>query len=147
MIYNLGMAKVKKAERVRNKHFIKEWREHLGLKQEQAAERLGITQSTLSRIEGARTPYDQDFLEIAAQAYGVSISDLITRHPATPLTPIRGEYQILETLNRIEGLDQRGAEVVFSVITTVMHRDPSRQEQSSADSQSESSTSPHKLRT
>lgn len=49
--------------------------------------------------------------------------------------PIRGDQAILEMLSRIEGLDQRGVEVVFSVIDTVIKRQPSTQEQSSADDQ------------
>lgn len=49
--------------------------------------------------------------------------------------PIRGDQAILEMLKRIEGLDQRGVEVVFSVIDTVIKRQPSTQEQSSADDQ------------
>ncbi|WP_273773185.1 helix-turn-helix transcriptional regulator [Brucella intermedia] len=55
--------------------------------------------------------------------------------PEKETAPIRGDQAILEMLKRIEGLDQRGVEVVFSVIDTVIKRQPSTQEQSSADDQ------------
>lgn len=57
--------------------------------------------------------------------------------------PIRGDQAILETLKRIEGLDQRGVEVVFSVIDTVIKRRPSTPEQSSADDQFAPATAHH----
>lgn len=51
------------------------------MNQEAAADRIGVTQSKLSRIENYKTPYDQDFLEEAAIAYGVSPASLIMRDP------------------------------------------------------------------
>lgn len=65
----------------RRKTYFKEWRLHRKLTQEQAAERLDIDQSTLSRIERGITPYDQDFVEKAAFAYLCEPSDLIMRNP------------------------------------------------------------------
>jgi hypothetical protein len=58
-------------------------------------------------------------------------------------SPIRGDKEILQTLHRIEGLDQRGVEVVFSVIDTVINRQPSKPAQSSSDDQLELAT-PHR---
>lgn len=55
-------------------------------------------------------------------------------------SPIRGDKEILQTLHRIEGLDQRGVEVVFSVIDTVINRQPSKPAQSSSDDQLELAT-------
>lgn len=75
------MAPVPKHKRKRQRHFLKEWREFLNLNQEAAADRIGVTQSKLSRIENYKTPYDQDFLEEAAIAYGVSPASLIMRDP------------------------------------------------------------------
>lgn len=80
-MYNNFMAPVPKPERQRQKHFLKEWREYLNLNQDSAADRIGVTQSKLSRIENNKTPYDQDFLEQAAEAYGVSIASLVMRDP------------------------------------------------------------------
>jgi transcriptional regulator with XRE-family HTH domain len=67
--------------RRRRRTYLREWREHRGLTQVAAAERLGIDQSTLSRIERGETPYDQDFLEKAAFAYLCEPADLIMRNP------------------------------------------------------------------
>jgi len=140
------MAPVTKPKRQRNRHFFREWREHLKLTQDEAAERIGVTQSKLSRIEKGISPYDQDFLEEAALAYGVSIDTLITRHPIIPTPPIKGDREILETLLRIDGLDQRKAEVVFSMIDAVIDRRPSTPEQSSSDDQPEPSNRHHELK-
>ncbi|MGN8022299.1 helix-turn-helix domain-containing protein [Phyllobacterium sp. 22229] len=75
------MAPVPKQKRQRQRHFLREWREYLNLNQEAAADRIGVTQSKLSRIETYKSPYDQDFLEEAAIAYGVSPASLIMRDP------------------------------------------------------------------
>ena len=68
--------------RPRRKTFLKEWREYRHLTQEQAAERLDITQATLSRIERGLHPYSQDFLEKAAEAYHCEPQDLLMRNPS-----------------------------------------------------------------
>ena len=65
----------------RTRTFLKEWRKHRLLTQEQAAERFDLDQSTLSRIERGVTPYDQDFLEAAAYAYRCTPADLLMRNP------------------------------------------------------------------
>ncbi len=68
-------------KRPRRKTFLKEWREYRHLTQEQAADRLGIEQPTLSRIERGIIPYHQDFLERAAYAYQCEPADLLIRNP------------------------------------------------------------------
>jgi transcriptional regulator with XRE-family HTH domain len=75
------MAPVPKPKRERTKHFFKEWREYRGLTQEQAIGRLGWSQSKISRLEKGQTPYDQDDLEVAAEAYGCDPTDLIRVDP------------------------------------------------------------------
>lgn len=62
---------------------------------------------------------------------------------AVDASPIRGDKAILEMLKRIEGLDQRGVEVVFSVIDTVIRRQPAKSEPSSSDDQPENAK-PHR---
>lgn len=61
--------------------FIRHWREHRGLNQDQAAERIGIDRSQLSRIENGKAPYNQPFLEAAAYAYRCDPADLLMRNP------------------------------------------------------------------
>jgi transcriptional regulator with XRE-family HTH domain len=65
----------------RRRTFLREWREHRELTQEQAAERLDLTQGQLSRIENGQSPYNQDFLEAAAYAYQCDVADLLMRNP------------------------------------------------------------------
>lgn len=76
-------SRVKKSK-PRRRTFLRQWREKKGLTQEQAADRIGITQGQLSRIERGDTPYNQDFLEQAAEAYQCDPADLIMRDPLLP---------------------------------------------------------------
>lgn len=63
------MSSVPKPKRARTKHYFREWREFRNLTQEQAMERLGWSQSKISRIENGKTPYNEDDLYAAADAY------------------------------------------------------------------------------
>lgn len=65
----------------RRRTFLREWREYRNLTQEKAAERIGIEQPTLSRLERGISPYSQDFLEKAAYAYMCEPADLLMRNP------------------------------------------------------------------
>lgn len=75
------MPPVPKPKRTRQKHFFKEWRDHLGHTQEAVINRLGWTQSKLSRIEAGNTPYNQDDLEMLEEAYGISKELLLSVNP------------------------------------------------------------------
>lgn len=75
------MPSVPKPRRARTKHYFAEWREYRGITQEQAIERLGWSQSKLSRIENGRTPYNQDDLYAAAEAYNTTPTALIEVNP------------------------------------------------------------------
>lgn len=107
--------------------------------------RTGKTQSGLAEHLGLAHPQITQILK-GSRAVKVSelpkIAEFI--EAASPLSfdepPIRSDSEILQTLHRIEGLDQRGVEVVFSVIDTVINRQPSKQEQSSSDDQHELAT-------
>lgn len=76
-----GMARRELKRPKRRRTFLREWRKHRGLTQEQAADRIEISQATLSRIETGTYPYTQDFLEKAAFAYMCEPADLIMRNP------------------------------------------------------------------
>ena len=98
------MAPVTKPKRQRRAHFIREWREHLGLKQDEAASRIGVTQSKISRIENGTTPYDQDFLEEAADAYGTTAAALLTGIPGRA-DDISSKFNQLNNKERDQILD------------------------------------------
>lgn len=75
------MPPVKRQPGTRRPTFFREWREHRGLKQYEAAERLGIEPSTLSRLEKGHSPYDQDIVEKMSLVYGCDVADLLTVNP------------------------------------------------------------------
>jgi transcriptional regulator with XRE-family HTH domain len=83
----------------RHRTYLREWREFRNLTQQQAAERLEIEQSTLSRLERGESPYSQDFLERAAHVYMCEPADLLTRNPLDE-----------DTIGRIAG-SLRGASI------------------------------------
>lgn len=66
---------------------MKNWRKHRGLTQEQAAERVELDRTTYSRIEGGKLPYNQDFLEKLAHAFGCDPSDILSNDPLRPDPP------------------------------------------------------------
>lgn len=68
----------------KQRHFIKEWRKHRGLNQEQLAERMGVTQSFVSKIENGKQSPDLAFIEMAAEVLRCEPADLIMRDPTAP---------------------------------------------------------------
>lgn len=97
----------------RKKHYLAEWRKFRGLTQEQAAERLLITQATLSRIERGIYPYAQDFLEIAALAYGTDPGNLLMRNPLD-----KGSVSSVDS--KLVGIPQEKRAVIEAVIDTML---------------------------
>jgi transcriptional regulator with XRE-family HTH domain len=80
------------------RHYIREWRKHRELTQEQLAERIGITKSYLSKIESGKKRYDQPFLEAAAEVLRCEPADLIVRDPSDP----DGIWSIWDQLKPVE---------------------------------------------
>lgn len=64
--------------------FLKEWRKHRQLTQEQLAARLDVDRTIVSKIERGKLQYSQGFLEAAADALMCEPADLIVRDPTTP---------------------------------------------------------------
>jgi len=75
------MPSVPKPKRRRQKHFFKEWREYCELSQDRAVERMGWSKSKLSRIENGLTPYNEDDLYAAAEAYSTTPESILTINP------------------------------------------------------------------
>ena len=82
------------------RHFIRQWRKHRGLTQEQLAERIGIARSYLTKIERGDRRYDQPFLEAASDALRCEPADLIVRDP----TATESIWSIWEQLTPTERL-------------------------------------------
>ena len=94
---------------VQPRHFIRQWRKHRGLTQEQLAERIGIARSYLTKIERGDRRYDQPFLEHTADALRCEPADLIMRDP----TATENIWSIWETLSPTERLQ------AFAVIQAI----------------------------
>jgi transcriptional regulator with XRE-family HTH domain len=73
------MAKRKKI--LHRRTFIREWRKHRGLKQEELADCVGVTQETISRLERGQIAYTQQTLEAISDALDCDPADLIARDP------------------------------------------------------------------
>lgn len=65
----------------RRRTFIKEWRQHRGLTQDQLADRIGVATSTISQLEKGRQGYSQATLEALAEALQCEPADLLMRNP------------------------------------------------------------------
>lgn len=76
------------------RHYVREWRKHRGLTQEQLAERIGIARSYLTKIETGKRRYDQPFLEAAAEVLNCAVADLLVRDPTDP----EGIWTVWDTL-------------------------------------------------
>ena len=100
------MAPVSKPKRKLRRTFLKEWRDYRMLTQEQAAERLNVSRSLLSKIENAQSPYTQGFIEAAAEAYGCDVPDLLMRDPNSPV------WSIYDTLKALPKDQQEHVEAI-----------------------------------
>jgi transcriptional regulator with XRE-family HTH domain len=64
------------------RHFIKAWRKHRELTQEQLASRIDVAVSTISQLETGKQGYSQPMLEALAGALGCQPADLLMRDPS-----------------------------------------------------------------
>lgn len=62
-------------------HYVKEWRKHRGLTQEQLAGRLGVATSSVSQLETGKQGYSQATLEALAIALDCEPWQLISVNP------------------------------------------------------------------
>jgi transcriptional regulator with XRE-family HTH domain len=66
-----------------HRHFIREWMRAKGLTQEKLADRMGITQGTVSKALKSKTILTEEYLVGIASALDVDVADLF-RDPASP---------------------------------------------------------------
>lgn len=92
------MPRIKRPKRTRTRHFLKEWRDHRGLTQEQMASRVQISRENYGRIEAGKVPYNQDFLELAAFALACEPADIIMRNPLDKSAP----WSILDLMKKAD---------------------------------------------
>ena len=95
--FKLDLENVSMTEKVRPqfkkgppRHFVREWREHRGMTQEELAEIVGITHGAISQLERGEVGYTQRTLEAYAEALACTGSDLVGRNPiADTFEPIQ----------------------------------------------------------
>ncbi|MFH1981132.1 MAG: helix-turn-helix domain-containing protein [Pseudomonadota bacterium] len=68
---------VVEANAVREEGLIKAWREYFGLTQKELADRAGIKQPSLARLEGGKSTPRTSTLKKLAEAMGLAIEQLI----------------------------------------------------------------------
>lgn len=88
----------KKGKLARN--FIAQWRDFRGLSQDELADRMGTSGASVSRVESTKTPYSQDFLEVAAEVLDCTPADLISRDPRDSRTPVERAIELLQGSRR-----------------------------------------------
>jgi transcriptional regulator with XRE-family HTH domain len=103
------MAKRYKSRAPARRHFLRHWREHRGLSQDQVAEAIGISKASVSRVENGITPYTQDVLEAYARVLGCTVADLVSRPPSDP----EGLWAIWD---RLRAEDRRRAVVILRAL-------------------------------
>jgi transcriptional regulator with XRE-family HTH domain len=80
-LVSLGAMAKKRAFR---RTYIRQWREHRSLTQEQLAARIDMTPSHLSMLERGQRGYTQDTMEIIAEALQTDVASLLMRNPEDP---------------------------------------------------------------
>jgi len=78
--------------------FLKEWRKHRGYTQERLAEMVQMSVGYLSDLEKGKRRFNQDHLEVLAEALRCEPADLIIRDPTDP----DGIWSIWDTLSTPE---------------------------------------------
>jgi transcriptional regulator with XRE-family HTH domain len=68
-----------KPQRVR--HYVKEWRKHRDLSQEQLADRIGKSRGLISQIESGKTYLTEDMIYALADAFQCEPGDLFRVNP------------------------------------------------------------------
>lgn len=63
------------------RHFFKEWRKYRGLSQEELADQVGVTASTISQLETYKQGFTDTTLAALASALACEPADLLIRNP------------------------------------------------------------------
>lgn len=137
------MARKPRTPRKRQPHFFRKWREARFPNQADAMEALGWSQSKISRLENGETPYSQDDLELAAEVYGCSVADLLTRPPEAVEGPVASTEGIEALLRKIAGLSEQNIAVLLGVITGFQTTNAGSPSHSQSGDRSEPASRPH----
>jgi transcriptional regulator with XRE-family HTH domain len=78
--------------------YLRQWRKHRSLTQDQLAERIGISKPYLSQIETGKRQWTQELLDKLADELRCEPADLIVRDPSDP----DGIWSIWDQLRPLE---------------------------------------------
>lgn len=78
--------------------FLKQWRKHRGLTQEQLSERAGLSKPFISQLEGGKRQFTHETLVVLAEALRCEPADLIMRDPSDP----EGIWSVWDSLAAVE---------------------------------------------
>ncbi|RWF78281.1 MAG: helix-turn-helix domain-containing protein [Mesorhizobium sp.] len=124
-------------------YFFREWRQKRGYTQETLAEMVGLTASSISQLENGKQGFSDSTLIAMSKALDCRPGDLLLWAPdkiEASDAPIRGDHEILATLQRIEGLSKRDIDVAFAVISNALNANRAGSEPSDADDRSRPAT-------
>lgn len=82
----------------RRRYFFRAWRKYRGKTQKQLADVTGLTEATISQLEGGKQGFTDTTLELMAHALMCSPGDLLMRNPLDDSAP----WTIWETLKPAE---------------------------------------------
>lgn len=92
------------------RQFVRDWRKHRKLSQEELADRLGVTHGLISQLERGITGLTHDRLESLAEVLGCSAADLLSGPPSAaapaPTATAPGAGLLLEALGLFSQLSE-----------------------------------------
>lgn len=87
------MAPVSKPKADLGEHFLREWRDHREIGQQQAADAINVSRTLLSKIENSQSPYLQPQIEGLANLYRCKPADLLGTDPTKPEQTAEGRLR------------------------------------------------------
>lgn len=91
----------------RRRYYFKEWRKHRGLTQQQLAERVDLSVSSISQLETGEQGFSEGTLEALAFALRCEPGDLLSRNPKV-------EGDVIDLMRLIERKDAATVRAILS---------------------------------
>ena len=99
---------------------IRQWREHLRLKQADVERAAGLSHNALSRIETGSVSPRQETVQRIAQALGLDEGELLFRRPPEAVAETRGRYEVADLAERLQSLDEERLLSVLQAFNTLL---------------------------
>ena len=134
------MAPVKKTHAPLQATFLAAWREHRKMNQDEAAAKIDVSRTLLSKMEQGKSPYSQRTLEGLARIYECEPADLLSRHPTKKAVD---EKDVLALLRRIALIPEGDEWRAYGLLRNVWGEDAELPQQEHSRDQSQDA-SPHR---